>query len=162
MKMQDRLLSGVSSLYLVHFHLTNQQFTVTAKHAGRHSFWNFFYAHFISVYPIICLDSLFRLSLYLSLSPPQGWKQWGCKVPLFPQLLSIALVTVRLSITLRSDPHRADQACWHARHTHTHTQNRVCRGSGEMKGVLSAPAGPHWRICRRRRYTHTCIHTAGH
>lgn len=57
----------------------------------------------------MCLDSL---------SPPQGWKLWGCKVPLFPQLLSIAPVTAQLSITSTSRSHR----CWHTHIYMLHTK----------------------------------------
>lgn len=56
---------------------------------------------------LICLDCLFPFSLRIaaSLASPQGGKLWGCKVLLFPQLLTITPVTVRLSITSSHQTH---------------------------------------------------------
>lgn len=56
---------------------------------------------------LICLDCLFPFSLRIaaSFASPQGGKLWGCKVLLFPQLLTITPVTVRLSITSSHQTH---------------------------------------------------------
>lgn len=98
----------------------------------------------------ICLDCLFSPSFCLCLLVPlRAESSEGCKVLLFPQLLSIIPVTTQLSISSTSAPYWADRACWH---TNTHIKKEGgCGGggTGKMKrGILSAPAGSHRRICR--------------
>lgn len=101
-----------------------------AKHIGSSATRAFINSNNVPVSPFNLWG--FPLSLFLSPSPPQGWKLWGSKVSLFPQLLSIALVTARLSITSTSDPHRADQACWH---THTYSPQHPHKTPGLVRGA---------------------------
>lgn len=108
---------------------------------------------------LICLDCLFPLlSVFVSLSPLRAESSQGCKVLLFPQLLSITPVTTRLSITSTSDPHSADRACWH-----TNTRIKKKKGGGDWKdeekgGVLVSTCWVSLENLRRHRR----IHTAGH
>lgn len=86
---------------------------------------------------LICLDCLFALLSVFVSSSPSGLDASGCKVPFFPQLLSITPVTAQLSITPASDPHWEGPARWH-----TNIPPKKQGFRRQMKGwVLSAPSG---------------------
>lgn len=151
-KMKEGCILSVT-YYLVHFSVLNQPTGPCEIQPSRTSFvlqscFMLMLSPSLSIILVICLDCLVLLSvsLSLSLSPPQGWKQQGCKVPVFPQLLSITPVTAGLSITSKSDPLWAHQACWY-----THTKWGLEQEWRDEGGPVSAC----WVSLERHRYTHT-------
>lgn len=108
---------------------------------------------------LICLDCLFPFSrrIAASLASPQGGKLWGCKVLLFPQLLTITPVTVRLSITSSHQTH-TEQIEPAGIQTHIiHKKKR--RG---LRGEWRDEGGPVSTCCASPENVHRCTHIYTH